>query len=171
MKNMVESALARAKKRHTTNSSDKSGETINYTSDAAYSTILSNVQIPDIGRITHSLQKIDFIISTAHMLWPKNATAEPVIADTVEIINHVCKKKFSFYNGKALKCMVAGLFYILGFRYNAPKKQREIGIALQITDVTLRSSYKKWLKTFPDLFQDVITVINQKPCHCLVGSG
>jgi transcription initiation factor TFIIIB Brf1 subunit/transcription initiation factor TFIIB len=168
---MAEAALARAKKRHATNLSDTPEEAIDHTSDAACNPILSNVQIPDINRITHSLQKIDFIISTAHMLWQKNAIAEQVIADTVEIINHVCQKKFSFYNGKALKCMVAGLFYILGFRYNAPKKQREIGIALQITDVTLRSSYKKWLKTFPDLFQDVITMINQKPCHCMIGSG
>ena len=167
---MAETVLAQAKKRDTTNLSDKSGETINYISDAACNPVLSNVQIPDINRITYSLQKIDFIISTAHMLWSENTIAEQVIADTVEIINHVCQNNFSFYNGKALKCIVAGLFYILGFRYGAPKKQREIGITLQITDVTLRSSYKKWLKSFPDLFQDVITIISQKPCHCLVGS-
>ena len=84
---MAETVLAQAKKRDTPNLTDKSGETINYTSDAACNPILSNVQIPDINRITYSLQKIDFIISTAHMLWPENTIAEQVIADTVEIVH------------------------------------------------------------------------------------
>ena len=51
---------------------------------------------------------------------------------------------------------MGGLFYLLGFRYDDSKKQREIAVTLQITDVSIRSSYKRWLKEFPDLFQDVI---------------
>jgi hypothetical protein len=59
---------------------------------------------------------------------------------------------------------VGGLFYLLGFRHNDPKKQREIAIVLQITEVSIRSAYKHWLKEFPDLFQDVTKKLaDQKP--------
>jgi hypothetical protein len=157
-----------AKNEYTTNLITRREETVKH-KDPAFDSALSPLQFPDIELITRSLRKIDLIISTAHILWPKNGTAEKIVADSVEIINQTCQRKFSFYNGKALKCILAGLFYILGFRYDDPKKQRKIGGVFQITDVTVRSSYKQWLKDFPDLFQDVITILNQKPCHCLIG--
>gem|GEM_PF-5581503 len=56
------------------------------------------------------------------------------------------------------------------FRYYDPKKQREICAVFQITDVTLRAFYKQWLKEFPDMFQDVIKILHQKPCHCIIDS-
>lgn len=111
--------------------------------------------LPDIERITQSLRKVQEITAAAHLLWPNKKTAGKITLNVVEIINQVCKRKFSFYNGKSLRCIVGGLFYLLGFRYDDPKKQREIAIALQITVESIRSSYKKWLKEFPDLFPDV----------------
>ena len=124
----------------------------------AYTTVNSTVkdyQLPDIECITRSLLKIQEITAAAHSLWPNKKTARKIITDSVEIINQACKKKFAFGNGKNFRCIVGGLFYLLGFRYNDPKKQREIAITLQITDVSIRLSYKRWLKEFPDLFQDV----------------
>ena len=113
--------------------------------------------LSDVEHITHSIRKVQEISVAAHVLWPNKKTSEKIITDAVKIINKVCKKKFSFYNGKSSKCLVGGLFYLLGFRYCDPKKQREIAVVLQITDVSIRLSYRKWLKEFPDLFQDVIT--------------
>lgn len=99
------------------------------------------------------------------MLWPEKSIAEKIIADAVEIISRTCQRNFSFYNGKSIKHILAGLFYSLGFRYDDPKKQREICVVFQITDVTVRAFYKQWLKEFPDMFQDVIKIIKS---HCMI---
>jgi transcription initiation factor TFIIIB Brf1 subunit/transcription initiation factor TFIIB len=126
----------------------------------AFNSTLKEDLLPEIERITQSLLKVQEIMSAAHLLWPNKKTARKINMAAVEIINHVCKKKFSFINGKALRCIMGGLFYLLGFRYDDPRKQREIAIALQITDVSIRSFYKKWLNEFPDLFQDIVAKEN-----------
>ena len=113
--------------------------------------------LPEKERITRSLLKVQEIMEAADLLWPSKNIATKVTTDAVRIINQVYKRKFSFFNGKSSKCIVGGLFYLLSFRYNDPKKQREIAVALQITDVSIRSFYKKWLNEFPELFQDIIT--------------
>ena len=135
---------------------------------SSFNSTLKDDRLPDIECITHSLLKVQEITAAAHLLWPNKKTARKITTDAVEIINQACKKKFSFCNGKSLRCIVGGLFYLLGFRYDDPKKQREIAVALQITDVSIRSSYKRWLKEFPDLFQDVIAKLADQELrhHC-----
>jgi hypothetical protein len=118
--------------------------------------------IPEKDRITHSLLKVQEIMDAAYLLWPTRNIATKITTDTVKIINQVNKKKFSFCNGKSSKCIVGGLFYLLSFRYDDPKKQREIAVALQTTEVSIRSFYKKWLSEFPELFQDVTTKENYR---------
>jgi len=71
-------------------------------------------------------------------------------------MNQTYIRKFAFFNGKSAKSIVGGLFYILGFRHDAVKKQNELADQLGTTDVSIRVSYRKWLETFPDLFLDVI---------------
>jgi hypothetical protein len=100
--------------------------------DASFNSTLKDDRLPDIERITQSLLKVQEITAAAHLLWPNKKTAEKITTNAVEIINQVCKRKFSFCNGKSLRCLVGGLFYLLGFRYDDPKKQREIAVALQI---------------------------------------
>ena len=132
------------------------------TDHASFNMFLKDERLPDIERITDSLRKVQEITAAAHLLWSNEKIAGKIAANVVEIINQVCKRKFSFCNGKSLRCIVGGLFYLLGFRFNDPKKQREIAIALQITVESIRSSYKKWLNEFPDLFQDVTTKLANK---------
>jgi len=163
-------AASRSKNARTGNLSANIKGTTKNTEEVAHNSTVRNVDFPNIDFITHSLQKIDFIISTVHRLWPTNTKAEKIVTDAVEVMNLACKEKFSFCNGKGLTSLLAGLFYIFGFRYNAPKTQREIGITLQLTAVTVRSSYKRWLEAFPDLFQDEIKIIDQKLCNCTMGS-
>jgi hypothetical protein len=142
------------------------------TDDASFNSALKDKQLPDMERITHSLLKVQEIMAAAHLLWPNKKTAGKITTGAVKIINQVCKRKFSFCNGKSLRCIMGGLFYLLGFRYDDPRKQREIAIVLQITDVSIRSSYKQWLKEFPDLFQDVIAKLSdqalQHNCYPIV---
>jgi transcription initiation factor TFIIIB Brf1 subunit/transcription initiation factor TFIIB len=53
------------------------------------------------------------------------------------------------------KGLLCGIFYILNLKNKAQKTQRGIALSLNTTDVTLRASYRKWLKEFSDLFSDV----------------
>ena len=128
--------------------------------NALFNSDLREEFLPDLERITHSLRKVQEIMVAAHLLWPNKNTARKITADTVKIINQVYKRKFSFCNGKSLRCIVGGLFYLLSFRYDDPKKQREIALALQITDVSIRTFYKKWLNEFPELFEDIMAKEN-----------
>jgi hypothetical protein len=143
-------------------------EAAKQTGDTSLNSTLKDGHLPDIESISRSLQKVQEITAAVHLLWPNKKTATKIITNSVEIINQACKRKFSFCNGKSLKCIVGGLFYLLGFRYDDSKKQIEIAVALEITDVTIRSSYKRWLKEFPDLFQDVIAKLADQELrhHC-----
>ena len=137
-------------------------DALKQTKGTSFCTTVNADRFPDIERITHSLRKVQEIMAAAHLLWPNKKTARKISEDAVKIINHVYKKKFSFGSGKRFSCIVGGLFYLLGFRYDDPKKQREIAIVLQITDVSLRASYKKWLQDFPELFQDIKAMIKDQ---------
>ncbi len=64
--------------------------------------------------------------------------------------------KFSFFSGRRSTWIVGGLLYLLSYRYDSVKKQNELADVLGTTDGTIRDSYRLWLKTFPDLFMDVI---------------
>ncbi len=144
------------KNRNANNLAALRSEAAKRTYEASFNFTVKDDRLPNIECITHSLLKVQEIVAAAHLLWPNKKTATKITIDAVEIINQVCKKKFSFGSGKSFRCIVSGLFYLLGFRYDDSKKQREIAVTLQITDVSIRSSYKRWLKEFPDLFQDVI---------------
>lgn len=61
-----------------------------------------------------------------------------------------------FFNSKSVKNILGGLFYLLGYRVSAPRKQRTIANILGTTDVTVRSAYKQWVEEFPDLFMDIL---------------
>lgn len=96
------------------------------------------------------------VLAAAHTVWIDRSIADKVALETVQIINQTYKRKFAFFNGKSSRCLVGGLFYLLGYRYGAVKKQNELADRLGTTDVTIRVSYRRWLEMFPDLFLDVI---------------
>jgi hypothetical protein len=96
------------------------------------------------------------VLAAAYMVWADKSIANKVAQEATQIINQTYKRKFAFYNGKRSRCIVGGLFYLLGFRFDGIKRQNEIADCLGTTDVSIRLSYRKWLETFPDLFWDVI---------------
>ncbi len=100
--------------------------------------------------------KINEVSDAAHEIWPQKTVSETIASEAVKILNQTYKRKFVFFNGKSYRYLVGGLFYLLGFRFNAVKKQRELADVLGTSDVTIRKAYRSWLETFPDLFLDVI---------------
>jgi hypothetical protein len=97
----------------------------------------------------------------AKTIWPNHLLAKTISEETVDIIMKTHKRKFSFFTGKTSRGLVGGLFYLLGYKYDAVKNQKELADRLGTSDVTIRTSYRSWLEEFPDLFQDIIGKLAQ----------
>jgi transcription initiation factor TFIIIB Brf1 subunit/transcription initiation factor TFIIB len=97
------------------------------------------------------------IYAAAHSIWPQKSLADEVASQAIQILNQTYKRRFAFFNGKSSRYLVGGLFYLLGFRYDAVKRQSELADQLGTSDVTIRKSYRRWLETFPDLFVDIVS--------------
>ena len=96
------------------------------------------------------------VLSYSSVVWEdKQPLAKLIAAETSKIIQTVNKRRPTFFSGKSEKCLLSGIFYLLSLKNKAMKTQREIARSLNTTDVTVRASYRKWLKEFPDLFSDL----------------
>jgi hypothetical protein len=104
------------------------------------------------------LNRIQFeeISAASYTIWSNREIANKIAIDAFEIISNTSRRKFAFFTGKKSKFLMGGLFYLLGYRYNDVKLQRELAKQLTTTDMTIRHSYRQWLEAFPDLFLDVI---------------
>jgi hypothetical protein len=98
------------------------------------------------------------VFAAAHLIWHKKEIADKIANETIEIIKSACHKRFIFFSGRREKWIIGGLFYLLGYRYNSPKKQIEIADLLGTSDFTVRDSYRRWLLTFPYFFEDVVNI-------------
>lgn len=107
----------------------------------------------------------------AKTVWSDRVIAEKIASSALEIITTANESKFAFFSGKSSRGLIGGLFYLLGFRYDAEKKQKELAEKLGTTDVTIRASYRKWLEEFPDLFADVNDKIANINLGCFVPSN
>jgi len=122
---------------------------------------------PNIEYIGHSLRKVQEITILSQTLWSDKKISRKITKDVIKIMNQVYRKNFLFCNGKSWRCPLGGLFYLLGYRYNDPKRQKEIAYALQTTEVSIRMYYKQWLRDFPELFQDITEkILKRDPCRC-----
>ncbi len=92
----------------------------------------------------------------ARTIWPNPAVANAIGQETTDIIMKTQKRKLHFFAGKTSRGLVGGLFYLLGYKHNAVKNQKELADRLGASDVTIRASYRSWLEEFPDLFQDIV---------------
>jgi hypothetical protein len=108
------------------------------------------------------LNRVSFqeVLNAANTIWFNNPIASKVAAETMSILNLAYHKKPRFFNGKCSRGLVGGIFYLLGFRYNIAKKQKEIAHSLSTTEVTFRASYRQWLKEFSEQFTDVINKLS-----------
>jgi transcription initiation factor TFIIIB Brf1 subunit/transcription initiation factor TFIIB len=106
----------------------------------------------------NGLERLSYVqvLSYSSIVWKdKQFIAELIAAEASRIIQTVNKRRSTFFSGKSEKGLLSGLFYLLSLKNKAMKTQREISRSLNTTDVTVRASYRKWLKEFPDLFSDL----------------
>jgi len=88
---------------------------------------------------------ISEVSDAAQAIWPQKNVSETIASETVKILNQTYKRKFSFFNGKSYRFLVGGLFYLLGYRHDAVRRQRELANILGTSDVTIRKAYRSWL--------------------------
>jgi hypothetical protein len=62
--------------------------------------------------------------------------------------------KLEIFLWQSPKCILGGLFYILGYKFNSIKTRREIADFLYTTEDSIRNSFKNWLIEFPQIFTD-----------------
>jgi transcription initiation factor TFIIIB Brf1 subunit/transcription initiation factor TFIIB len=92
------------------------------------------------------------ITSAARAVWVNQEDADDIASDALQILAKASRQNLRFFCGKKPKSVLGGLFYILGYRFNASKTQSEIADYLCTTEVSIRKSYKCWLKEFPQYF-------------------
>jgi transcription initiation factor TFIIIB Brf1 subunit/transcription initiation factor TFIIB len=81
--------------------------------------------------------------------------AQNISLEAFQIIEQAYQKQPSFFGGKTIKGIVGGLFYLLGFRHDGIRSQKEIGQCVGTTEMTIRCSYRNWLSNFPEIFPDI----------------
>lgn len=101
------------------------------------------------------------LLAATQLVWFDKSTSRKVAHSCYETIAEVEKRKITYCSGRKARALVAGLFYIMGYRFDNVKKQNELANKLGTTDATVRKSYRKWLLDFPDLFVDVISKMAQ----------
>ena len=95
------------------------------------------------------------ITCAARVVWVNQEVADAIASNALQILAKASKQNLLFFCEKKPKCVLGGLFYILGFRFRAIKTQSEIADFLCTTEVSIRKSYKSWLNEFPQYFTDV----------------
>ena len=95
------------------------------------------------------------ITTAARAVWENQEIADDIASNALHILDLSSWTNLRFFSGKPTKCILGGLFYILGFRFNAVKTQKEIADFLCTTEFSVSSSYKNWLKEFPQFFTDI----------------
>ncbi len=132
------------------------------TESISFDSKLKGSMSPNMEYIGDSLRKVQEITVFSKMLWSDKKISGKITRDVIKIMNQVYRKNFLFCNGKSWRCPLGGLFYLLGHRYDDPKRQKEIALALQTTEVSIRTYYKQWLRDFPELFQDITKKISKR---------
>jgi hypothetical protein len=98
---------------------------------------------------------VEVAASAARAVWANQETADYVSVEANRILFEAAGIKLRFFNGKSVKCVLGGLFYLLGYRFAATRTQREIADKLCTTEVSVRRSYRNWLIEFPQFFTDI----------------
>jgi len=93
-------------------------------------------------------------LKLAHRIWENPKVARKIGLEASKLIEECYQNKPTFFCGKPRMSVLSGLFYLLGFKNNVPKPMREISKAADVTSVTIKVSYRRWLKHFPEFFPE-----------------
>ncbi len=103
------------------------------------------------------------IIKAAFAVWHDRKAAIKIGREALAIIVEAHDRKPGFFYGKSSKRIISGLFFLLGYKYDAIIGELELANQLGTTEVTLRKSYRNWLDSFPDLFKSAIFKLKLNP--------
>jgi hypothetical protein len=99
-------------------------------------------------------------MTAARSIWISQETADCIGANALQVLAKASGINLRFFNGKASRSLLGGLFYLLSFRFNAEMTQSEIAYLLGISEVSVRKSYRDWLDEFPYFFTDLTVKMN-----------
>jgi hypothetical protein len=93
------------------------------------------------------------VMSYASKVWEHQQSVATFIAtETSQVIQVVQRRKYVFFSGKSEKGILSGIFYLLALKNKISITQRQIARKLGTTDVTVRTSYRDWIDSFPEFF-------------------
>ena len=104
--------------------------------------------------LVRRISRIDGI-TAAYLICGDMQVAIKMVVHAVAIMKKAYTTNSLFFNGKAPRSIIGGLFYLLGFRFYTHANQKKIAYVLGTSDASIRESYRRWLKTFPTAFSDV----------------
>jgi hypothetical protein len=112
-----------------------------------------------VDNLTTIFYRIDCesITIAAKAVWENPETADDVAQNALHILDLAPRTNLRFFSGKTPKCLLGGLFHLLGFRFNSIKSQKEIADFPCTTEVSISNSYRQWMNEFPQLFNDIKT--------------
>jgi transcription initiation factor TFIIIB Brf1 subunit/transcription initiation factor TFIIB len=94
-------------------------------------------------------------------VWADQEEVYNIVSSALEILAKASNQNLRFFCGKTPKCILGGLFYILGFRFRISKTQNQLANCLCTTEASISKSYKSWLNEFPQYFMDVTNKIQE----------
>jgi transcription initiation factor TFIIIB Brf1 subunit/transcription initiation factor TFIIB len=97
------------------------------------------------------------VLNYASRIWKgQELVAKTIASETVKIIREAHEKQPSFFWDKSRKWLLGGLFYLIGKKTNVPKTQNQIAKCLDTGEITIRDSYREWLRHFPEFWPETM---------------
>jgi transcription initiation factor TFIIIB Brf1 subunit/transcription initiation factor TFIIB len=78
--------------------------------------------------------------------------AESVASEATRLISEAYERNPAFFGNKSKKWILGGLFYQFGQTLGCPRTQKQIARVLDTNEMTIRASYRAWLKSFPEFW-------------------
>ena len=92
------------------------------------------------------------VFTAAHKLIQNKERAHEVGAQACELLRKAYKLKPIAFCGLKSGSILGGLFYLLLIENEIFLNMHKIGLALGITEVSVRNHYKTWMEGFPQFF-------------------
>jgi hypothetical protein len=91
----------------------------------------------------------------ASMAWEgQKQVVESIASEATRLICGAYERNPAFFSSKSKKWILGGLFYLLGKKYREPRTQKQIARCLDTNEMTIRDSYRSWLKNFPEFWNE-----------------
>ncbi len=100
------------------------------------------------NRSCAGLEKKDMLLFAQKTWQDQQSVARSMASEALNAIYETYQTNPAFFSGRSAKGIVGGLFYLLGHCDGNVKTQKEIARSLGTTEMTIRASYRTWMKPF-----------------------